>query len=252
MLTISDATSPSLSTGFRFKSRTAAGAIALLASPGLTEDIESGGHVIEYIKENFDSWREFANSSGRWALQLEDHEIVFVCTTIKTTRWVIAAFQGDTFRDVEGHISGSFATLATAGISIRFRNEILSADHYRFGPRSLNPNPVMPMISHPSSSDPTGDTTPRNDQCLFINYYKMRIRLLLWKRPIKAAAGAATLPSHDDDDDNAGPNACPVSQPSLSKADHDILVRFETTDPVDPLLWYILEVYILALTKFAP
>ncbi|TBU36612.1 hypothetical protein BD309DRAFT_1024197 [Dichomitus squalens] len=125
-----------------------------------------------------------------WALQLEDHEIIFVCSTIKTTQWVIAAFQDDAFRDVESHIAGSFATFATVGLSIQLQNQTLATDYYRFGPRSLNPNPVVPMITYPGSSTrPAGDTTPHNDQCLFINYYKMK-RRRLWKAPFRMRAGA--------------------------------------------------------------
>ena len=65
----------------------------MLAPPGIAEDIESKRHIVNYMRENFDHWLEFANASNSWGLDLSEQEILFVCGTLKTTHWAVAAFQ---------------------------------------------------------------------------------------------------------------------------------------------------------------
>ena len=211
------------------------------------------------MKANFSSWKDFANSSGNFALMLEDHEIIFVCSTIKTTQWIIAAFQGDNFRNTEGFISASFATLASAGLSISIQNETLAADYYRFGPCSLTTDHTTPHITDTSSSPPPREKPPLHNQCLFVNYYKMK-RRLPWSGsiPMRANAGPHHLPPPPKDPgDSTTAFLNPRSHGSESFGRDTQEVRYrdisctqtaiergghQRFDPVNHLLDYILQV----------
>ena len=163
--------------------------------------------------------------------------------SVTTTRWLTAAFQDDKYRRKSLSIQFNPAKLDPTELSIAIGGvELDKTSCVNYGPvqqpdESRNSESV-------ASPDEAIKTSPVDNPCIFLHYYKMK-RRLVWMRPMKAAAGVATLPSNGDEDgnDNAGPNACPAPQSPLSEAEDDMLARCgKTTDPVDPLLSYILEV----------
>ncbi|KAI1795444.1 hypothetical protein LXA43DRAFT_882015 [Ganoderma leucocontextum] len=81
----------------RFEAEDAA--FVALSPPGYAEDIKSRLFIYDYMRKNMDSWLELAN--GQRGLGLDDEDIVFVCGTVKTTHWAVAAFQGE----AEGYVS---------------------------------------------------------------------------------------------------------------------------------------------------
>ena len=198
------------SVGFKFQAMTDAGAFVLLQPPAHSRDIESKRHIVNYMRDNFEKWLEFANASHSWGLDLKEQDIIFVCGTTKTSRWAVASFQGPIYRKKEGYVSGEFGPFASAGISISISNQQLPAQHFRHGPlHDQLYSGSAPMITHPDHPSmvhlpPT--SPPPQDQCLFLHYYKMK-RRFWWpfKDAMQAAAGPHQLPPGPDDP-GAGPS----------------------------------------------
>ena len=177
-----------LKLGFQITSD--AGAMVMLEPPGVTEDMQSRRHVVDYMRNNFDSWLEFANAA--WGLGIRPEDLLFVCGTLKTTQWALAAFQGSMFRNQLGHISEQLSSIGDSQVFQIFDHKIPSTN-FRAGPR-------LPTVH--SDSNHLADRLPRN-QCLFIHYYKMK-RRFWWSHPLRAAAGPHQLPPGAD---NRGPEA---------------------------------------------
>ena len=175
--------------------------MVMLSPPGVSKIIESRRHVVNYMRANFDSWLEFANASYSWGLDLRPEDVIFVCGTLKTTQWALAAFQGSRFRDREGHVSGQLGSSGSIGISVQISNEVLSNGWFRSGPRV--PAPSAHLLSY-LDHDTLADSPPvEPNQCLFVHYYKMK-RRFWYKKPMQAGAGQNQLPPGPD---NPGPDA---------------------------------------------
>ncbi len=194
-----------MSAGVRFHSTSDSGAFVVLNPPGVAEEIQSRLRIVNYMRDHFDSWLEFANS--RWGIGLRPEDIVFVSETVKTTEWAVVAFKDDDFRDQEGSVSAQFGSFGRGGFSLRMSKQLLPTSHYRAGPHPPLAAVTDPNHLHSSEHTPTATsaTVSPSDpsQCLFIHYYKMKRRLVkFWGlEPMQASAGPHQLPP---DPDNTG------------------------------------------------
>ncbi|KAM5537348.1 hypothetical protein V8D89_009078 [Ganoderma adspersum] len=155
--------------GWRFRSHADAGAVLVLEPPGIADDLDIRARpsIIEYMRENLDSWREHAWSQWR---ALKDKDVLFVCGTVNTTRrWGTNAVRDRHFLGKEGRIAGD---LAQAG-NWRFR----FADHFPQDQFSTGPG----IEEGDGGTSVDGGAIP--SQCLFMHYYKMK----------RAATGDTTL-----------------------------------------------------------
>ncbi|KAI1795446.1 hypothetical protein LXA43DRAFT_882195 [Ganoderma leucocontextum] len=155
--------------GWRLRSAADAGALVVLDPPAVAEDmIEPRPYIVDYMRENFDSWFQLANVQR--GIGLEDHEIIFVCGVLKTTRWGVGAFQREEIRNMEGRVFGQLGVFGDAGFSLDFDRKILPGSHCNTGPSLLG------VLREPGV----------RNQCLFIHYYRMKRRTswrpLLWLR----------------------------------------------------------------------
>ncbi|KAI0743075.1 hypothetical protein C8Q80DRAFT_1273631 [Daedaleopsis nitida] len=212
----------------------------MLEPPALSTDIHSRNAIVAYIRKNIDSWLEFANST--WNLDLKEHEVLFICGTTKTSRWAVAAFQGDSFGNKRGLVSGEFGPFAKAALSVHISDYMLPAHHYRHSPipsQKRNVTSSSPLLSFSQESSDTSDSLPEN-QCIFVHYYKMkRRRPWSFKGPIKAAAGPHNLPPRPDDTGSTDTPVCNTDHSrSLVEATPDSACG-EGYDPVRALMEYI-------------
>ncbi|RDX46028.1 YVTN repeat-like/Quino protein amine dehydrogenase [Lentinus brumalis] len=227
--------------GFKFQTKSESGAFVLLEPPGKSKELRSKRHIVDYMHDNHASWLEFANASDSFGLDLNEQDIIFICGTIKTTKWAVAAFQGNSFRQKEGFVTGQFGPYASVDLSICISDQILPAEHYRHGPRLPCTLPADHLLmSHPDSQ--SGRTHAPN-QCLFVHYYKKKRRSVLWpfKKPMKAAGGPHQLPPGPD---NPGVDA-PVIADGIYESDSEQHEQGREVrqgyDPVNVLLDYILS-----------
>ncbi|KAI1785775.1 hypothetical protein LXA43DRAFT_104153 [Ganoderma leucocontextum] len=189
---------------WQFHTGSDAGALVVLSSPGVAEDIQSRRHIVNYMVDNLDSWLESANTSH---LDLHTENIIFVCGTLETTQWAMAAFQDDSYCNTDGYVFGQLDPFGSLELSIQISNQVLPANHCRTVPHRL-PDP---------GHDTPAAVSPGPDQCLFVHNYKGKRRLR--KEPGQAPPGLYHL-----------------------SFDSEARVCAYAYDPVNHLLDYILQV----------
>ncbi|RDX51663.1 hypothetical protein OH76DRAFT_262270 [Lentinus brumalis] len=193
---------PSVGLSIHFECRDDYGAVLLLHPLGVSHAIKSHNLISRYMRQHFERWLEFANS--RFELGLKDEELIFVCGTIKTSRWGVAAFHGD-YREKSGSITGNMSSLASVDFSLRVADAQLQSAYYRAGPPRYRLGPAMPMAiseGEVAGAGTAGDQD-KADQCIFVHYYKMKRRMFVLQFPIRAAASPRDL-SEDHEDDVPG------------------------------------------------
>ncbi|KAI1785149.1 hypothetical protein LXA43DRAFT_900376 [Ganoderma leucocontextum] len=176
---------------FGFKSTSDRGAFLVLSPPAVSRQILSKTHIINYMRANFDHWFEFANTTI--GLGLRDEEILFVSGTTKTNRWAVAAFRGES-RKTEGSFTANLGSLGEASLSMSVSNETLPSRYYRAGPsRHASGAMLLPSVQPDGSeASPSPSLLPeQRDQCIFMNYYRMKRRF--WKPLPMRAAGAGPM-----------------------------------------------------------
>ena len=203
-----------MSTGINlgFKCTSDRGAFLALSPPAVSKHIQSKKHIIDYIRANFDEWVEFANTT--LGLGLKDDEILFVWGTTKTNQWAVTAFRGEQHQ-AEGSFAVNLGSLGEASVMVSTSTETLPSRYYRTGP-SRHAVPRAEALRLPGSDG--GGASPslareKQDQTIFVNYYKMKKRRL-WMGLSLRAAGAR---SHDDesdpeDDPHPGSHSCVVDE----------------------------------------
>ena len=174
---------------FSFECSETFGALVMLSPSGISTDLLSPAHIKKYMRAHFSSWMEFAN--GKFGLELQEDELLFVSGVVKTCRWAVAAFHGD-YCTKQGAIAANLTSLAALNFSVTISDARLDSPYYRVGP------PTQP------STGQLDEASDKFDQTIFLHYYKMKRRLFT-KRPMKGAAGPHHLPRPppvSDDRDN--------------------------------------------------
>ncbi|KAM5537325.1 hypothetical protein V8D89_009055 [Ganoderma adspersum] len=116
---------------------------------------ESKAWIGLYMRNNMDSWLEFANTKLK--LGLVEQDIVFVSSTVKTTRWVPGASAGEDFRgeDLE------YVSEHPSSSGVHCLGDPFPACHSVAG------------LAEPSLNE--------GGECLFIGYFKMKRRTPEWQ-----------------------------------------------------------------------
>ena len=221
-----------------------AGAFTFLDAPARHRVLISEHPIRRYMRRNIHSWLEFA--INRWGLNVRDEDLLFISGHTKTSRWAVAVFQG-AFQQKEGHITGDFGPFASSGISVSISNQTLPSDHYRSGPFAPSPGPSnspLPLedeSSSPSSTRPVSPDSPTSplsttsptsstartsapqNQCLFIQFWKIKRRKFLLKGPIRAAAGYDELPDPDPDTQDLSISVTSEDGSALSDSQFDVV-----------------------------
>ena len=165
---------------FRCSDKT--GALLVLRRPAERKAMLNTLLIRQYMREHIASWSQFANN--RLGLGLEADKIIFVSGFVKASEWALAAFQSSR-EGCELTLDGSPLAQADSAQWHASMNGPNTAVYVRVGPRER------------INSD-TYDA-PR-DQCVFINYFKMKRRSEF--APVeymRAAAGPRDLPPSPKD-----------------------------------------------------
>ena len=173
--------------GLRYQCSQDSGALLLLKQPEHKTFLNCHLRIKEYMMTHLADWCEFAND--RLGIGLEDKDIIFVSGFTKTTVWVAAAFSNNS--DIsELLIAGSCFIPSTLG---EFRVSISQGVHASVSSR-VGPHDRV-------STWKDGDQNFKYDQCIFLNYFKMKRRGMLRRLGVmRAADGPHTLPDIDDDE----------------------------------------------------
>lgn len=178
----------------------------MLKQPGHKAFLDCALHIKKYMKQNLRSWLDYAN--GHLGIGMEEKDIIFVSGHVKTTAWALAAFKHRS-SDVDVFVTGGFGSSAAGGFSVSLARCVEPSVFCRSGP--IDRAAVEPATVQGRLSD-----VKKYDQCIFLNYHKMRSHMG-WSA-IRAAAGLHQLAPSPDPDDELG--AFPSSSATPPTQDH--------------------------------
>ena len=156
-------------------------------------------HIQKYMQKHLSRWCDFANET--LGIGLQEKDIVFVSGFTKTTVWAEAAFSNSS-ADGELVISGGCFVPSASG---EFR---VSLSHSTAPTVFAREGPLDRLLDSKEDSE----ALEMYDQCIFLNYYKMKSRRP-WRRGgvMRAAAGPHSLSSDSGDDDDVAGATMPSS-----------------------------------------
>lgn len=253
---------------YRFECSDKQGAILMLWDDATKTDLRSQQkHLMKYMKAHHESWYQFATETR--GIDCEREDIVVVRGFVKTSCWTVAALTGESAHTREVTLNGQLGPLFNIGAGYAAHRGRLASIQQRSGPSIrmsssitrthwetlLSPKGTNKREIH--SAMPAYETMPR-DQCVFLNYYKIK-RKFLFLEQIVAGAGAPTLPDPDGsrdkgallarrspsvDDVDIQAESVPAKvgvKPSIIGMRSDVFQR-QLLNPLDVILDYILEV----------
>lgn len=180
------------SAGLQYRCSEEFGALLMLKQSANKTYLECRMHIQQYVRAHISKWCSFANDE--FGIGLEEQDLIFVSGHTKTSVWGAAAFQHSS-ASAELRIGGGcFVPSVSGEFNVSMSRCSDASVFSRCGPRDL--------VS--TWNDDTPMRIPKYQQCIFVNYYKMKSRR--WPlRPavIQAAAGPHELPDDGDDDDSA-------------------------------------------------
>ena len=169
--------------------------------------------IVQYIRQNHDSWYSFATNSMTYGLQCKPEEIIMIRGTVKTSAWQVAAFIDDGGHTHDVSFSGQIGPFVDAGFQVTSQTTQQPSHQHRSGPnkRLSTLAPIMPRVA--GSSRPPGrlelpelevaatmttTNAPANtkDQTVFLSCYKIKRRVWFTKKVV--AAGEPQEPERDD------------------------------------------------------
>ena len=181
------------------------GAVLFFQPPAVTTHVQAKRRIVTYMRKHFPNWLALANN--RLELDLKEQDLFFVSGTTTTSKWSLSAFQDSALREKEGHVYCDLGDIANAKLSFSMSESVYHSPENNHGPvRRPEASAELRIEAPAHGGGPSGNTQftpskwPHHDQTIFIHYYKMKTRLL-WKRVIRAAAGAHQLPGKGDDED---------------------------------------------------
>lgn len=180
--------------GFHYRCTEESGALLILKQAGYATRLDCTRAVQEYMLQNLEHWYLFA--TDRLGIDLRESDLIFVYGHIKTTVWAEAAFTSSSTNG-ELRISAGMPTLGASGIfSVELSNRQIPTIFHRWGPpeRITAEREMAALVTLPSTN--VEDTF---DQCIFLNYFKMKRRFRM-RMVIRAAAGPHELPRSPPDD----------------------------------------------------
>lgn len=159
------------------------------------EDIELESAFEEYTKRHYDSWVTFARNARHG----NDIKPVLVTGVDMTRDFAMIAYSNNSAR-LSSEFTTSVPLLASASAAAWGTWHTQGLVHTNCGPQLCSPP------SSPDTLDLTSvgsiETTPNEyNQCIFIRYYTMRKRALMFPKIIKAAAGPHDLSSGSNYDE---------------------------------------------------
>lgn len=171
--------------------------------------VEEGSRLFEeYMVRHHGSWYEYARNKRGLSIKYED--IILVRGFIKTSTWTIAAFLGSTSRSHEVTINGRLGPFASVDVGYSSCEESCSSISPRSGPPhrmkaeeipvSWSSNPRSSAICEPYHARSPDGSESIQDQCIFLNYYKMKRRRLLPDQLTASAGEYGAQPRGGDSD----------------------------------------------------
>jgi len=139
------------------------GALAILDTPGKRELVQQTRRMAKYMKENIDTWHRWANSDDV-GLSVAIEDILFVRGWVKTSRWAVVAFFGNS-KHARLTFNGDLGLPVSAAFRIETQRETAASCIPRIGPDTrprLNPNRPLGPVQPEEPPSVTQAQSPRS------------------------------------------------------------------------------------------
>ncbi|KZT00235.1 uncharacterized protein LAESUDRAFT_666522 [Laetiporus sulphureus 93-53] len=181
------------------------GAILVLGAPAIRHRLRHGRRIKTYIRTHLRNWHTFAVK--RLDLDLSEDDIIFVSGWVKTTAWSLAAFAGDA-KNARITFSADGDGVAGGCWQINEARDANWAFEYHSGPPSdgvrKNEERRINKAAAKNEND-DGHRRGKQDQCVFLHYYKLKKRFLCIKSMKAMAEPRSPSPGSDDHDAEDSP-----------------------------------------------
>jgi hypothetical protein len=156
------------------------GAVLVTKYRTYREDTELESAFEEYTKRHYNSWVAFARDKRRG----NDIKPVLVTGVDMTRDFAMTAYSNNgTQFELKFTVSDATPTPAWGAWDIK------GPVHTNCGPQSYSPPSPDTLDMSPSDANQVDSTPNECNQCVFIRYYTMRRRALMFPKVIKAGAG---------------------------------------------------------------
>ncbi|KAI0713598.1 hypothetical protein C8Q76DRAFT_796550 [Earliella scabrosa] len=217
--------------GVRYRCVKASGALLLLNNPAHKRRLNCDVLIKRYMIEHIDDWFQFARHT--LYIDLEITDMIFVSGMTKTTISAAAAFQGGGSQCGLVLSGGNLVLDVAPSVQVSRTQVTEPVTHYRSGPRERVAD----------WDNPWAVTSSPSDQCIFLNFYKMKPRRRFLGMRVEGAAGPGHSPHGfpDSYDDKAYKTISAQIPSSLTTEAFDVgAPEPERFDPVGEVLDYIL------------
>ena len=183
-------------TTFSFQLTEEQGAVLVTKYHTYREDIELESAFEEYTKRHYDSWVKFARNARHG----NDVKPVLVTGVDMTRDFAMIAYSNNNAQ-LSSKFTASLPPMGSASASVWGTWNTKGSVHTNCGPQFRSPpSPDTPDQPPPDANQV--DATPNGyNQCVFIRYYTMRRRALMFPKIIKAGAGPHDCGSADNHDE---------------------------------------------------
>ncbi|KAH9950735.1 hypothetical protein B0H21DRAFT_685940 [Amylocystis lapponica] len=191
--------------GLQFECSEQQGAVLVIKDAAVREELHPSDTITDYMLDHHHTWYAFAKD--RFGLALEKEDIIFVRGWAKTTEWAVAAFiQAGHAAQVT--FNGQFGLGANASFFLSASRDVSMVWDHNSGPVRAISGRSSELLT---SGTETGSDEPSVDQCIFLHYYKLKRRLGLFPRVMKAAAEPTFYTRRHPDGDHDGDTAEPTT-----------------------------------------
>ncbi|KAI0631332.1 hypothetical protein C8Q77DRAFT_1132783 [Trametes polyzona] len=215
----------SLGTGLRYTRKEHTSALLVLQTPVDYAILTSKPQILQYMRQNFDHWLEFANDEQGMDLRFGDNEIYFVHGTRKTSRWACGAHEGRS-RSFGARFNAHLYAVASLDVGYTLDQELSVRKEFIHGPSRQHGGGTVPTTA--ATEDADAAQMPLN-QTVFIHYHKAKRRRISRLKHAEAAAGKDMHPSSNRNRSRASSGSKGVTGSTAAY------------DPVNFLLDYILD-----------
>ena len=171
--------------GFDFECSAEQGALLVITHSADRHTIHKSGPLLKHMATHWKDWWEHIKT--RLSVDIPMDKLMFVSGVHKTSDWAVASYTA-AGKSASLHFDVDF-TVAAGSFSLASSTKIEVPIHQQWGPqRTLDDTRTT------STSETTQDGPPKKDQCIFLNYYKLKRRMLLGPKIMRAAAGYDSLP----------------------------------------------------------
>ena len=169
------------------------GAALVTSHQSYREDALMESKLEKYTKRHYESWVTFARQKEYG----DDVQPVLVSGFDMTKDFAMAAYS-NVGTSLKSDLNVGVPMVASGSAAFWGKWYTRHSPHTNYGPQKSTPIPPERAITFSSQLEETPVIPSDHNQCVFVRYYTMRMRLRLFPKVIRAGAGPHDLGSGDN------------------------------------------------------